>query len=287
MTIRDFIYLDIERVRSFYAQLSKGLTTERTVEKTIETGGDASVEGSVLFAKGKGQIDYRYGRSNTETSSLHDYIMEEFLDALKQARLLTQILDDKFNWKETAFQDGMFVLVKGTIKILDYKYVVSSLDNLPKLMKLISRIVSSTQPQQSSNMSEIEKQLKGMPIGDVAKFIDQNMLDALRVKVYPRHDTPDQHFLATAEAPFFRYSTVSLINMYGHVIDANWACLLQVNRGSQHQLAEKVPTQPVDGVNIEVVLETLADYLTNINKATQGVKFPTVAATPIAIFREI
>lgn len=287
MTIRDFIYLDIERVRSFYAQLSKGLPTERTVEKVAEVGLDASVEGNVLFAKGQANTDYRYLRSNTETSSLHDYILEEFMKKLKKNRLLVELPDKKFQWEQTAFQDGMFVLVKGTIKILDYKYVVSSLDNLPKLVKLVGRIVSSTQPQQSSNMSEIEKQLKGMPIGDIAKFIDQNMPDALRVKVYPRHDTPDQHFLATAESTFFRYSTVSLINMYGHVIDANWVCLLQVNRGSQHQLAENARTQPVDGVNIEAALETLADYLTNINKATQGVKFPTIAATPIAIFREI
>lgn len=287
MTIRDFIYLDIERVRSFYAQLSKGLPTERTVEKGAEVGLDASVEGNVLFAKGKANTDYRYVRSNTETSSLHDYIMEEFIEQLKQNHLLVELPDEAFQWKQMAFRDGMFVLVKGVIKILDYKYVVSSLDNLPKLMKLVNRIVSSTQTQQTSNMSEIEKQLKGMPISDIAKFIDQNMPDDLRVKVYPRNDTPNQHFLATAEATFFRYNTVSLINMYGHVIDANWICLLQVNRGNQHPLAENAPIQPVDGINIEAALETLADYLTNINKATQGVKFPVIAATPIAIFREI
>jgi hypothetical protein len=53
--------------------------------------------------------------------------MEEFLDALKQARLLTEILDDNFDWKETAFRDGMFVLVKGKVKILDYKYIAATL----------------------------------------------------------------------------------------------------------------------------------------------------------------
>ncbi len=287
MPIRDFIYLDIERVRSFYAQLSKGLTTERTIEKGAEVGLEASVEGNVIFAKGQANADYRYIRSNTETSSLHDYIMEEFLEKLKHERLIVELPHQDFNWQQEAFKDGMFILVRGTIKILDYKYIVSSLDNLPKLMKLVSRIVSTTQPQQASNMGDIEKQLKGMPINDIAKFIEQNMQDTLRVKVYPRHDTPNQHFLASADDSFFRYSTVSLINMYGHVIDANWSCLLQVNRGNQHQLAEKAPTPAVDGIDLESALETVADYLTNINKAMQGVKFPTVAATPIAIFREI
>lgn len=284
--LRDFIYMDIERVRSFYAQLSKGLPTERTVEKTKETGDVASVEGNVLFAKGKGQIDYRYGRSNSETSSLHDYIMEEFLDALRQADLLTEMLDNKFDWKETAFRDGMFVLVKGKVKILDYKYIAATLDRLPKMAKSVSKIVQSQPAQSNANVSQVAE-INKMPIKEISQFIEQNMEDALRIKIHPYGFSQGQVFIATAEATNFRYNTASLINMYGHMIDANWSCLLQINIGRETPMLSMTPFQSSDGGSFEGILESFVDQLTILNKALQGLKFPAVSATPITIFRDI
>ena len=76
--IRDFIYLDVERVRSFVAQLKEGLPSERTREAEHEAGGKAAAEaGLPLITKGSGEINYHYLRSHSETSSLHDFIFEE------------------------------------------------------------------------------------------------------------------------------------------------------------------------------------------------------------------
>lgn len=286
--IRDFIYLDIERVRSFYAQLSKGLPTEHKVEKGAEVGLDSSIEGNVIFAKGQASADYRYIRSSSETSSLHDYIMEAFLEKLKNARRLIELPDSNFVWEQHEFQDGMLILAKGIIKILDHKYTVALLDNLPKLADSVNRIAGVSQQNKGANKNAITNALKGKPVKELAEFIDQNMRDALRLKVYLRHDTPSQHFLATANNSFFRYDPVSLITMYGPVIDADWLCLLQINRGNQHQLtATTIPEFPPLPTQFELMLEALADHLSNITKTLQGVEFPAVAATPIAIFREI
>ncbi|MEL6269920.1 MAG: hypothetical protein AAFR22_08905, partial [Chloroflexota bacterium] len=98
-------------------------------------------------------------------------------------------------------------------------------------------------------------------------------------------DNTDRNFLASADSSFFRYSSISLIGMYGYVIDAGWTALLQINRGSAHETSKF--TSGNTGVNIESVLETMADNMAGISGAFQGVKFPEVAATPVAIFREI
>lgn len=285
MTIRDFIYLDIERVRSFYAQLSKGLPTERTVEKTKETGGDASVEGNMFFTKGKGQIDYRYGRANTETFSLHDYIMEEFLDSLKQADILTQTFDNKFTWEKDIFRDGMFILTKGKVKIIDYKYIAATLDRVPKMAKSVNKIAQKP-AQNNPSIDHLDAMSKNPVLKEVSQFIEQNMEDSLRIKIYPYDFSEDEVFIATANAINFRYNTVSIINMYGHIVDADWLSLLQVNMGRDNLLVMPPITQTT-GKSLEEILESFIDGLTGLNKALQGLKFPSISATPIAIFREI
>lgn len=287
MAIRDFIYLDIERVRSFYAQLSKGLVSERTTEKSSEVGADASVEGNVLFARGQGAIDYRYIRTNTETVSLHDYIMEEFLDKLRKERLLIELPDSSFQWEQKSFRDGMFILLRGIVKIIDYQYINSSLSNLPKLASSIDRLSKSSQGSNKPKSNDVSKQIKDLPISDLTKFVEQNMQDILRIKVYPDSKNSDRNFVTDATQDFFRYSTGSLISMYGNVIDAGWFCLLQVNQGNDQQiLPSELPTMEA-GAEIGALFEYMADQLNTLTSIMKGVRFPSVAATPIALFREI
>jgi len=110
--LRDFIYLDVERVRSFVAQLKEGLPSEHTRQTEHETGGKGSVEGSLPFvAKGIGEANYHYLRSHSETSSLHDFIFEEFFSSILSESLLTELgTNTTLLWSERTFEDGAFVL---------------------------------------------------------------------------------------------------------------------------------------------------------------------------------
>src|SRR6266568_2283059 len=82
----------------------------------------------------------------------------------------------------------------------------------------------------------------------------------------------------------FRYSPNALVNLYGSVIDARWVSVLQVNKGTFHMPGQMISKT---GNEMEDKLEELADILASLSDMTQGVKFPAVAVTPIAIFREI
>ncbi|MBZ0307765.1 MAG: hypothetical protein K8I82_16980, partial [Anaerolineae bacterium] len=179
---------------------------------------------------------------------------------------------------------GMFVLVKGKVKILDYKYIAATLERLPKMAKSVNKIVQSAPDQSNANLNQLAD-LNKLPIKEISQFIEQNMEDALRIKIYPYGALQGQVFIATADATNFRYNTVSLINMYGHMIDANWSCLLQINIGHETPMLSMAPLQPTD--SFEGILELFVDQLTVLNKALQGTKFPAVSATPIAIFRDI
>ncbi len=281
--IRDFIYLDIERVRSFLAQMTQGLTSERTVDSGHEIGGAVAGEGRVPFlVRGEATADYRFSRTQHETKSLHDYIFAELLNQLDDDQLL-RLPQADFRWEPEAFHDGDFVLTSGIVKIVDYESGLETLQNLPKLMRSVSKLASFGAKQgQNLDVKSVESQLRSLHLSDVGSFIDQFYGGLVRIKVYP-YGEPSYVFVGTAEKASFRYSPAALSSLYGSIIDAGWQCLLQVNIGKSHTTEKFGET----GSQIEDAVEMLIDQLGMLTNLAQGVQFPSIAMTPIAVYREI
>jgi hypothetical protein len=120
--LRDFIYLDWEKVRSLAAQLLEGIPEEEKRERRHESGAKGRLEASALnLLKGGGEIDYRYFRSSNETRSLHHHIYSLFEDALIEKSIVT-VIDEDFGaerWASKSFYDGQFVLASGLLRIMD------------------------------------------------------------------------------------------------------------------------------------------------------------------------
>jgi hypothetical protein len=92
MLLRDFIYLDTERVRSFSAQLLEGVPDSATREAAHEVGADATAEAGLFSViRGQGGVDYRYHRSASETRSLHHHVYTLMEEALDKAAFITPI----------------------------------------------------------------------------------------------------------------------------------------------------------------------------------------------------
>jgi hypothetical protein len=292
---RDFIYLDVERVRSIVAQNSGGVASERRSEDQHTTGGKAAGEGSLPFiAKVSGEADYHYMKSRSETLSLHDYIFSEFFDLLNDSNSLFSLdvpADDE--WVEDRFIDGNFMITSGVLKIVDYQYAMEFMKAAPNLHKLISRISTGTQPQsvgvsgsrgKGGNQGNQADPFAGLPIKEVSTVVEQFFHDMVRVKVFPHADDPSKVFVGTADRDLFRYSPAALTNLYGPVIDAGWVSVLLINKGISYEAGQLVSKT---GNAIEDGLEQLVDFAIQAGNMMQGIKFPAVAVTPIAIFREI
>ena len=174
-------------------------------------------------------------RLDSETSSLHDQIFHLFLNEFIDGSILTQLPDPDFQWKESTFCDGAFILVEGAVKILDYRHIAASIEKAMEYGKLIDRINRNS----SANNSTIFQNLKKSNAPEVQKFIESSIQDTLRMRIYPDLSAPENVFVASAEEMFFRRSTATLNHEYGPIVDANWKSLLQVNTGSHH--ADTVP----------------------------------------------
>ena len=137
MLLRDFIYLDIERIRSFVAQASGGLTNEIGSKDEEKGAGKVQMEAGLPagLLKGTGGVDYHYVQTQSETKSLHDAIFHEFdsnvLEAGHQIDMRGLTVDD---WSSDLFADGAFLITEGPIKVVDYDSAAQTLEALPKIL---------------------------------------------------------------------------------------------------------------------------------------------------------
>jgi hypothetical protein len=99
-TIRDFVYLDWERVRSVAAQLFQGIPEGRTDGESKEADAKGQLEGNALWLlKGQFGADYRYVRTENETRSFHHYIYSLVEDRLVKDKSLV-IIDAEFDFTQ-------------------------------------------------------------------------------------------------------------------------------------------------------------------------------------------
>jgi hypothetical protein len=308
--IRDFIYLDIERVRSFSSQLFKGLPSERTTGGEHETGGAGTVSGKVpFFLEASGAINHRYLKSQSETTSLHDHLFAEFFDRLVNENKIHDLSEMKVSdWEESVFRDGAFLYLHGPVKFVDYKANVALLDSLPDMESLILKMTSlSSSAGQAGGQSpagsrqgsyksgtnmpsrgntQQQQQLQGMrpQIKAMSTLVTQLYGDLIRVKMFPFRSSPDKVLVGSADRNALRYTSGSLTTMYGSTIDAEWTCVVQVNKGTTIEAGALASSS---GDQIQDAFEQLVDLLAGVGSLTQGITFPAVAVTPIAICREI
>ena len=118
--VRQFLYLDTEQIRSFVAQIEKGLPeTKEKVSLKRKTGGgkgsiklptiaEVGIDGSVLWET-----------SSAETISMHHYLFSIFEEAIQTSSKAINI--DKHTKLDTCLdllkKGSLFVFIKGGIQI--------------------------------------------------------------------------------------------------------------------------------------------------------------------------
>ncbi len=169
MIIRDYIYQDVNRLKSIYAQANGGLletitASEQTEEHTNRAEGLISqVKRDALFETGR-----------TETRILHDYLYTEVEKRLSgQIRKVTSESIGQL-------QAGDFVQVSGTVEIDEPERLVRVMDNYDKFLGglLMGSDAANVQRQLWALEEELEKldnAPKGQNVTQRRKQIEQQM----------------------------------------------------------------------------------------------------------------
>lgn len=296
--LRDFVYLDWERVRSLSAQLLGGIPQDATKESGHDVGTSGEVGGGIpAVLNGRGKGDYRYYRTQNETRSLHHHVYSLFEKRLRDRGAVTEV-DTRFDfdgWTEDRFRDGQFVRVTGLVRLMDYGWISTMMEALPGMMRAAhhasniglkkerdeGRITRKQfEVQQQLQQAELQE-LKNMKLEKFTELIRQLYGDAVRVKVVPDPEQPSKTFVGSADLGCFHDSAASLAQKYGYGIDAGWVVLGQVNRST----AESKPTPIPTGNEMEDAFESVALSINDLFRVASATTFPAISFTPISVYR--
>jgi hypothetical protein len=263
--LRDFIYLDTERVQSLASQLDL-----------------APPDAAAAVAM-----------SHATVERLYLQLEPRLLERSGTKRIGSDF--DFAGWTPDAFVDGQFVHATGVVRLLDFAWLSAAMGGLPAVLKKMSKLemealrnseegrrMSKSQIQQRSQENQVAigkvEEMKADELGDV---VSKLYGEVVRIKVRPNPASqPGAAIIGSAQLRWFYDPPAALSQKYGVEIDANWISVGQLNVPKM-QTSNPVPT----GNRMEDAFEQIALLMNNAFRMASAPAFPAVSFTPIAVYR--
>jgi hypothetical protein len=286
LKIRDFIYLDVERMKSIFSQVEKGLIETTSSEK----GEDKELKGKVgtggilsaLGFKAEGSAGVLFQNAETETRTLHDHMYNHIENKLIEGDSITEIdVSMKNAWENDDIQkiitDTSFILVKGRIMIDDYERFEDIAEDFNKITLALDFMTNPYKiPKEKNKRKRAEEtrinslKAKGSILED--KFIESLLViiktfykNKLVLKVIPFSDNVFLRFIGTLNKKFLRDSVESILFKYGSLPVSEWKVFGQLSsiypKGYQPKLQDEEYNKLIENMD-------------KINKATEDLKNP-------------
>lgn len=241
--IRDFIYIDIDRVKSIISQLEEGLIDQTQILSGNSEGSALRGEGGLSgFFKAAANSEFKFHRQLSETKSLHDYIYNKVESLLLNEKQLLEIPNEKSviyssDMRET-IGNSSFILTKGKVTINDFRQLKMFLENFDDFAKFIARCCVSTQIKNSTKSeqkiacdkmtSEFQKSLDKDFRNGLIQLIDMFYQNRIIIKVIPYKEYPDFRFVGNLDKTYLRDDIESIIYKYGTAPVSDWTVFGQV-----------------------------------------------------------
>ena len=259
--LRDFVYLDLPRIRSLAAQL--GAAHKPDMDRAAGEKLLLALEPALEEREGSLRIDANF---------------------------------DFGRWTRDGFRDGQFITAIGVVRLVDFAWLTAALGGLPAVLKKMSKLEmealrnseegrrmskSAIQQRSQENQVAIQKveEFKADELGEVVRKLYG---DVVRVKVRPSPlDHPNAVLVGSAYSDHFYDTPAALSQKYGVEIDAGWTVVGQLNVPNPGAAPQPLPT----GNRMEDSFEQIALLMNNAFKMASAPAFPAVSFTPLAIYR--
>jgi hypothetical protein len=297
--VRDFIYMDVERLKSIVAQVEEGLAESLTRTKGAAHQAGGGVEGG-LFGVLKGGADVKalWENREAETRSLHDYLYNKVESALIEHDLLMRIPGDveadqiPGGDASTWLPETAFFLAHGRVSINDFAHMKLVLDNMNAIAGFIAQCTSfsTDAPLSPKKKKEIERitqeqlRLDSKLVKGFQVFLDTFYKGRVVIKMMPFHEHPSFRLVGNLNKLLLRDDIDSIIYKYSTSPVGSWTIFGQVASIPPESGSSPMPVS--GGGDIEQALHAFFDALRGIEVQAQSVIYPEVAITPIAIYRE-
>lgn len=244
--LRDFIYLDVERVKSLLAQLDRGLLTDRTDSSGSSTtvGGKAGVTiPALLDVAGTGQ--YISTDQSTENRTLHDFVYNQTEEKLLEHQRIKRMPQD-FSSKHLLDQEVRstlspveYILVRGRVSLSDYQYMMKIMENINRLLSITTGFSHKAIIDEASDRDKpgikkrIAKEISEGRLDD--KFVKDllfmfNMFtrDRLTIRILPFPEYPNIRIVGPLQAELLRERLEDIRFKFGSSPNEDWTVFGQI-----------------------------------------------------------
>jgi hypothetical protein len=302
MSIRDFVYLGVERVKSMLAQLDRGLLNDYTessgASRSLE--GKAGVSIPALMDVG-GASHYVSTDQTTETRTLHDFIYNETENRLLELGGIRRLPDD-FTSEGLMTEDVRaslspveYILAKGRVEISDFRYMMSLLSNFNELAKAINevshhdRIRAATGKDKDIANIELQKVIAGSKLDDkylrnLMRIFEHFVKDRLVIKAIPFQDDPNIRIAGPLQRALLRENLDDIRFKFGSSPLDDWTVFGQI-AAVPPKNDSRANRQLAFSNELDRALHELFGSLRGIEDQFR-VTYPEIAITPIAVYRD-
>ncbi|RCV62892.1 hypothetical protein C5S53_16755 [Methanophagales archaeon] len=300
MDLKDFIYLDIDRVRSFTSQLFEGIPETSNSKNGKEQDIKGKFKGGVpLLASGGVEGGLLLRQEKTETKSLQHYIyvlFENKLNDLKKLKVLNEKFDKK-NWVDGIVRKGLkeseFIKITANVKIFDYEYLDTVFKMVKELPDTVAELTSMslTKDKKKQKKREMLKEMGAQDwdstIRSISKFIDTMYKGIISLKIYPVGTDSAPYLLGRLNKNYLQYDRETLLFQYGTEPNQKWTIVGQISTIPDKKETTVEEPQLKDEYNM-LDVENIMEYILKIMVST-GLKFsvsyPSIGIIPLAIYR--
>lgn len=300
MDLKDFIYIDIDRIRSFTSQLYEGIPESIDSKNGKEQDIKGNVRGSVPFLGGGGvEGGLLFRQETTETKSLQNYIYILFENKLNDLEKL-KVLNGKFgeeDWGDGTvrkyLQETDFIKITANVKIFDYEY----LDNVFKMIKelpdtvaeLVSMDLDKSKKKQKKRETLKEMGAQGWndTVNSISKFIDTMYKGIISLKIYPAGTDSTPYLLGRLNKKYLQYDRENLLFQYGTEPNQKWIIVGQISSIPDENDATVGEPQIGAGYNM-MDMENMMEHILKVMVNTglkYSVSYPSIGIIPLAIYR--
>ncbi len=300
--LRDFVYLDVERVKSLLAQLDRGLLTDRSdsVGSSAAMEGKAGVSIPALIDVG-GASQYVSTDQSTETRTLHDFVYNQTEEKLLERERIKRLPQDfssvlLLNQEVRATLSPVeYVLVRGQLSFNDYRYMMTLLDNINDLIGITigfshqQRLDAAVGKEKSSIQQQINQEISSSKLDEkyvknLRKIFEIFLKDRLIIKITPFPEDSNIRIVGPLRIDMIRDSMDDIRYKFGSSPAAQWTVFGQI--AAVPQVNDRRETLDL------AFSDEFTRALQNMFSSVMGVEyffrvnFPEIAITPIAIYRD-
>lgn len=300
MDLKDFIYLDIDRIRSFTSQLFEGIPEAIDSKNGREQDIKGKVKGGVpLLISGGLEGSLLFRQEKTETKSLQHYIYVLFENKLNDLEKLN-VLNEKFgekDWVDGIVRKGLketdFIKITANVKIFDYEYLDNVFKMIKELPDTLAELVSMNLTKDKRKQVKRDM-LKEMGVHDwsntlnsISKFINMMYKGIISLKIYPAGTDSIPYLLGRLNKNYLQYDRENLLFQYGTEPNQMWTIVGQISAiPDEKETTVEEPQQKAEYNMLD--MENMMEYLLKIMVNT-GLKFsvsyPSIGIIPLAIYR--